>query len=335
MKPNIITARYKIVTPMFIGDANQQATDISPTSVKGALRFWWRALNWGRFQREKITDSEALQRLHQQESGIFGSSAEHGTGQAKFNLRVHYEKLPLAKANWPKSGTGSGYLGMGLWESGNVAKGNVKAAREYFSESTVFGIEMVLHPRLSLEDTQSLQDALIAWGLLGGLGSRARRAFGSVALISIDKKSYQFKTVEDYTSSITTLIKKYPLDNKKPPYSAFSQQSAIGIGTTLTSTARLTHENLGQLFKQHRGQPSNLRGTKKRVFGMPYSGGGRKESDARRASPLLMHIHPIANQFCMACTLLLADFHPDTSLQSVDYSLIKNFLTQFDEVAIV
>lgn len=38
-EPLQIQARYRIVTPMFIGDANQDATDISPTAVKGALRF--------------------------------------------------------------------------------------------------------------------------------------------------------------------------------------------------------------------------------------------------------------------------------------------------------
>jgi CRISPR-associated protein Cmr1 len=330
MKPKVITATYKIITPMFIGDANQRASDISPASVKGALRFWWRALNWGRFQQDQKTDSEALQQLHQQEGWLFGSSAEHGLGQAKFNLRVHYEKLPIAKADWPRSGSGSGYLGRGLWESGNAAKGNFQAAREYFSENTAFDIEIVLHPKLSEEDAQSLNDALIAWGLLGGLGSRSRRAFGSIALVKLDKKDYQFKTVEAYKTCIETLIKKYHFENKKPPYSAFSQQSSIAIGTTLTSSARLTHQNLGQLFKQHRIDPN----PKKRVFGMPYSGGGRQENDARRSSPLLMHIHAIANQYCTACTLLIADFHPDPSLKSVDYSLIKNFLTQFDEVAI-
>lgn len=39
--PDKIIACYRIVTPMFIGDAKQEATAISPQSVKGALRFWW------------------------------------------------------------------------------------------------------------------------------------------------------------------------------------------------------------------------------------------------------------------------------------------------------
>jgi hypothetical protein len=41
-----LQATYRIVTPMFIGDAEQKATDLRPPSIKGALRFWWRALNW-------------------------------------------------------------------------------------------------------------------------------------------------------------------------------------------------------------------------------------------------------------------------------------------------
>ncbi len=49
-----LEATFRIVTPMFIGGADQTPSDgIRPPSVKGALRFWWRALNWGRFWKEK------------------------------------------------------------------------------------------------------------------------------------------------------------------------------------------------------------------------------------------------------------------------------------------
>ncbi|MGY0400288.1 MAG: hypothetical protein ACWIPH_10305 [Ostreibacterium sp.] len=37
--PSTITATYKIITPMFIGDAQQHASQISPQSFKGVLRF--------------------------------------------------------------------------------------------------------------------------------------------------------------------------------------------------------------------------------------------------------------------------------------------------------
>jgi CRISPR-associated protein Cmr1 len=44
-----IEAVYRIVTPMFIGGADQKPNDgVRAPSFKGMLRFWWRALNWGR-----------------------------------------------------------------------------------------------------------------------------------------------------------------------------------------------------------------------------------------------------------------------------------------------
>jgi CRISPR-associated protein Cmr1 len=52
----VVTARFQIVTPMFLGGAGQKAEGIRPPSVKGALRFWWRALNWGRFRQAPGAD---------------------------------------------------------------------------------------------------------------------------------------------------------------------------------------------------------------------------------------------------------------------------------------
>ena len=68
-----IEAEFTIVTPMFIGDANQEADDVRPPSLKGALRFWWRALNWGRMLADERGDTaKALCSLHKK--GGFGFS---------------------------------------------------------------------------------------------------------------------------------------------------------------------------------------------------------------------------------------------------------------------
>nr|CAA6825513.1 MAG: Unknown protein [uncultured Thiotrichaceae bacterium] len=59
--PEKITARFRITTPMFIGDAHQQARGISPAAVRGALRCWWRGLGWGRLRNGQCaTDACAL-----------------------------------------------------------------------------------------------------------------------------------------------------------------------------------------------------------------------------------------------------------------------------------
>jgi len=331
--PELIQAEYSVVTPLFLGDANKEAKDIPAASFKGVLRFYWRALQWGRY-KTKVSDETALQALHQKESEIFGSSAEQSAGQAKFNLRIQVDKLPMPKADWPKAQSDSGYLGMGLWESGRKDKGNFQPARQYISENTHFTVKLVLKPSLTEEDKQSLQDALILLGLIGGLGSRSRRAFGSLALLSLNDQSYQFDTLDAYKNAFTNLLSGYNFPDMPPPYSAFSQGSQININAEHKTNARLAHSQLGHLFREHRGQPSNLRGSKKRVFGMPYSGGVSKESNARRSSPLLMHIHPIGKVYHAVFLFFPAVFYFDRTLSDVDYRLITDFIDQFEEVAI-
>ncbi|MBK6900382.1 MAG: type III-B CRISPR module RAMP protein Cmr1 [bacterium] len=74
-----LIARFRIITPMFIGGANQDPEDgIRPPSVKGMLRFWWRALNWWRFLDAAKNDVVALREMHKEEARLFGSAANRG-----------------------------------------------------------------------------------------------------------------------------------------------------------------------------------------------------------------------------------------------------------------
>ena len=40
-----ITFHCEVITPMFIGNAIPGEVELRPTAIKGALRFWWRAMN--------------------------------------------------------------------------------------------------------------------------------------------------------------------------------------------------------------------------------------------------------------------------------------------------
>ncbi|WP_028490535.1 type III-B CRISPR module RAMP protein Cmr1 [Thiothrix lacustris] len=335
--PHVIKATYRIVTPMFIGDAEQKASGISPASVKGALRFWWRALNWGQIRAEIQSDTAALQRLHREESALFGTSADNGKA-ARFTLRVNTNSLKFAHAtDWPHSGNDpSGYLGIGLWESGNRARDNFQPHREYITENQTFGVELLCLPDVSAESQQQLRDALTAWGLLGGLGSRARRAFGAIAIESLDSTSLKFAAVTDYQAAVSKLFSSYRLATiKQAPFTSLCKETQFSISAKIASNARSAHAILGQTFKDYRGQPSDLRGSKKRVFGMPYAGGTALEGNARRASPLLFHVHPVGSQFVGATLFLPAEFHTDTALASVDYSLASQFLQKLPSAVLV
>ena len=86
-----LIATYNIVTPMFTGGADQIPDGIRPSSVKGVVRFWWRALNWGRFwEQSSSNEVSALQNLHEEEARLFGSSMEGDSGGQGCFFAINY-----------------------------------------------------------------------------------------------------------------------------------------------------------------------------------------------------------------------------------------------------
>ena len=97
-----IEAEFTIVTPMFIGDANQEADDVRPPSLKGALRFWWRALYWSDCWRDaKGNETQALKLLHEQEARLWGCAATgEDSAQSAVVLRLHSQGKGRPPEDW-------------------------------------------------------------------------------------------------------------------------------------------------------------------------------------------------------------------------------------------
>ncbi len=323
-----IEARLRIVTPMFIGDATQKASSIRPPSIKGALRFWWRALNWARCLKEEPREAAALQLLHQREAELFGSATKDGTGgQANFILDVEQPKSRRLETSWPINNTGSGYLGYGLMESGQPHQGNYKPHREALREGLDFLVRFCfLRPGLEPPTMQaSLIEAIEAWSLFGGLGSRSRRGFGSVTLLRLDgeNKLMRRQQYEERVSQILSSAAQTP----KPPFTAFSDGSKASIIAD-GSKPRHVHAQAGLAYRQHRGQESSLRGRTKIPFGLPLQNVDR---DSRRGSPLFFHIHELAGGSYIAALLHLpAVFHPKHL--DVSFRHVKSFVTNAEVI---
>jgi CRISPR-associated protein Cmr1 len=227
-----INATFKIVTPMFLGDAgtNQLADTIRPPSVKGALRFWWRALQWPRFAADSPQDIDhALRRMHEAEGAIFGQAADdhdRRKGQSSFLLRIDHNLS--GGANLPRPGHGQQYLlGQGLFRGGY---------RRNAIDSGGFQVHLRFRHGMPNEKAKELGSAFAAWGLLGGLGSRARRGLGSVAIQTINGVDI------DIPFSIDSLKKQFvtskPLSSVGlPPFTAISSLSRIEIANTSEQNA--------------------------------------------------------------------------------------------------
>ena len=382
-----LSAKFNIVTPMFLGDAEQKATSIRPPSIKGALRFWWRALNWKNAIEDRSED-EALVWLHREESRIFGHAADESNtqsgrgGQGVFVLAVKHGKLQTyAKGSEPfGKSIGIEYLmGQGLWHFKN------KLTRNAIKEGQDFTVSIAFKPTVSDADITSVMDAFCLFGMLGGLGSRARHGFGSIALAQIETdgielpcKLDEVNTSDGYASTIQRLIGRMA-NVSQPPISAFSSDSVVSIVCEKSKISQIlsyvgdemqlyrSYGRNGQVggkaaeqnFCDDHDNVRNMslnRPPRRSIFGLPHNYFFSSDKmqvdvnaeyghvDARRPSPLLLHIHPVGNAFVAVHVLLKSLFLPkDASIvvknkktkkkmefsPDVDYGVIEQYLKRF------
>lgn len=350
-----IEARYTIVTPMFLGDANQQAGVLRPSSVKGALRFWWRAMRWGQVLGAAGGDTTAaLRNLHASEARLFGAAASdsgHG-GQGVFLLQVRTDKDKLDVRDQPFDRLGPGQLyllGQGL---GHFSSG---CTREALAQGQEFSVLARFKPGAAAADVADIAQVLEVFGLLGALGSRARHGMGSVSLKNLrvnDVAHPAPDSLQAYGQRLQALIRP-TASAGLPPFTAFSKYTHVDVSCLHEDSQRLL-ERLGQQQQLYRvwGRDGKVNGQESRklfkhdhdliyqaangervqeaperaVFGLPHNyrlsaaqtknvGVDAKLSingvKTRRASPLLLHVHQLADQsFAAVHVLMPAVFLP-------------------------
>ncbi len=165
---------FKVVTPLFLSGTNKEQAEFRPASLKGAMRYWYRALDPNYREREPA---------------IFGGTDKEN-GQAKFLLR--YEPIAWKQGNWNKYKFSKSYDGSekklmnGIAYLGYPLDSKIKGERvqrAYLNPGTEFKVQL-----LFLKTTDEIRRAVLGslWmlGHIGGLGSRSRRGFGTTALLS-------------------------------------------------------------------------------------------------------------------------------------------------------
>lgn len=389
-----LSASFEIVTPMFIGGSDQQTAQLRPSSLKGALRFWWRALNWSRVCALHGSDQNAaLRQLHADESLLFGHAAtDNGGGQGVFLMQVND-----CSGKEQKQPFGTGFdngilylLGQGL---GSFRDGN-HCLRPGLAAGGSFDLRLLFRPGTSQGDIASVVQAVQAFGLLGSLGSRARHGMGSVALARLSSEGLGLPdwsvptTVAAYRSALTALLADARRAPGLPPLSAFSAESRLDLSMQRSGkdAAMKLLADLGREQQAYRsygkdgkvnGKPSERKfvpdhdlarevangrpassAPQRVVFGLPhnyfFSSDNAKVDvnyrpdgeEARRASPLLLHIHRLGEGQAVAVhTLLRARFLPgdrpgvtmkpgrgraiDNVPVTVDWSVLTHYLDRF------
>ncbi len=265
---HVLTAKYRVVTPMFLSGADQNAAELRLPSFKGALRFWWRALSAERDARN----------LREAEDRLFGSTR---TGASRVRMAFVHIDVHLGSQNKFARNSWQSYIGYGLIDKPGQTR------RGFIEPGSAFSVRLDAS-RCNEKEFQQLEDALIALGLVGGLGSRARNGWGSITLTSLESDNTVWKAPASVDNLKDELAKRVSGNSPIADWSVFSDQSLFAVGQPQD-----THEQAQKwLSEKYREAIKALSEDKshREAFGLPRRNSG-KNASIRRAGATFLHIH--------------------------------------------
>lgn len=173
-----LRVRLEVVTPILGGSHQTRAIDdvdvIRAPSVRGNLRFWWRALYGAQYANA----------LYQRESALWGRAATDDGGRSAVELRVSVERAGGTDNSeirlYPGQGQQATPGAYALWPARSETRRNSPTAPRR-QPGTQF--QLTLKVAGSATDEAEVTNALRAWILFGGYGSRTRRGLGSLKVI--------------------------------------------------------------------------------------------------------------------------------------------------------
>lgn len=167
-----VSVAIEVVTPILGGGSQPRAVDeveiIRSASVRGQLRFWWRAVHGHGFVNP--------QKLHDKESALWGRAAPDKGGRSLVEIRVEVERAgDVDTSNVNPVSTPGAYA---LWPAREERNPPTPPAQRR-GPGTRFRMTLIAPNDRELE----LSDAVRAWLLFGGYGGRTRRGLGSFRVI--------------------------------------------------------------------------------------------------------------------------------------------------------
>lgn len=167
--PGRIEISLKTITPVFGGSAMPRAVDsmhpVRAASVRGHLRFWWRATTGAAFDRADA--------LFKAEAVLWGSATVAGKAAVRVQVTSTGTVAPPPDGRSdPKRGPGEGFFLFPFQESKAEGLPAAPGRRDILFTLSV--------QTQTDTDAAALHTALRAWLLLGGVGARTRRGLGAL-----------------------------------------------------------------------------------------------------------------------------------------------------------
>ena len=248
----------EVVTPMFLGGANKNSAELRVPSIKGALRFWWRAVYGGGFN--------SIVEMAKKEAEIFGST-DPIYGQ-KSNLIISIIENNLAKKNSQKI-SNSNFNILEYLAYGYRAREDIKN----HIDSGKFTIHMKINNN-NLEEIKKTFSFLIN---LGGLGAKSRNGFGNLYCKELCE-NFDFNSYKNDLKNI---------DLKD--YSSLSKESKLFIDKIEHNNWRDAISSIEEAYKQAKYH-IKINNMSRELIAKPF-----KRDFSRHAKPYFLHINKLPN----------------------------------------
>jgi CRISPR-associated protein Cmr1 len=305
--------KCKVITPLFMGGANQQP-ELRTQSINGLLRWWFRIAG-GSIEDEKR---------------IFGWAGETSNQGL---VRIFIKEPPFQPQEFSPKQAGYNYLGFSL----KLTK------RKSFPENQKFEMSISFHPKANEEDIKKFFCTLWLAFNLGNFGSRARRGFGAIKIEKIEENRnditnncYGLNFVPSgnlgtWINKNLNEIKKVLNQPRKDIPSLFDNFEIYIFGNG-NSWQNLLNQ-AGQKYQSFRKQKPI---DKRIVFGLPIVAVG-KYKNLRRASPLMFKILEVdKDEYVLILIVMKPDnkrpfiFHPE--INNVSWNLLSSFVSGLNKI---
>lgn len=161
----------EVVTPMFLGGANTTDAELRVPSIKGMLRFWWRA----------TCGIKSLKEMKKEEAKIFGSTEQ----KASFSMQVvNSNNIKPEMSNLPQGlkvpvENKKFKIGIIDYLAFGVRDHKKGYTRKHIPSGNKFEIKIIFYDK---NHEEGVLEAFFALINNGGIGAKNRNGFGSLYL---------------------------------------------------------------------------------------------------------------------------------------------------------
>ncbi len=247
--------KLNIITPLFMSGAAQNAAEFRTASIKGALRYWWRA----------AMAEDDIKKLENKEASIFGGTTATA-GKSKIMLNIKGMQL-----GYPEEFKGV----------------NGKYGLKYLLYSVIIGAHRKAFVKgnvtisIRSRDIEPLKQAVSAFWLavnLGGFGTRSRRGAGSLQVQEVNGESFGLDFRTDSIQNIQGLerwlkgniaIAKENIGNSNKGTKKYRNLNGAIIKIVENNNWENLLDAIGNSYKQYRSKNNMGDIMDKGNFGMP------------------------------------------------------------------